>query len=145
LGSLLADLLMNKWLMSLTNPLTEQQILTDSIRAMAWLKFLMIGLIILFVSTSSIGDSQSSESSSSGNFSSFSSLWYVKIGSQIIIIMLIGIFIPHMGVLFSWIKASINRLRDRSWTPSLEKCSSSKETKLELQSEWEELYTGPEF
>jgi hypothetical protein len=88
---------------------------------MAWLKFLMIGLIILFVSTISIGDSQSQQGSS-GNFSSFSSLWYVKIGSQIVIIMLIGILVPHVGVLVHWMKASISRLRDRGWTSSLEKC-----------------------
>lgn len=50
-----------------------------------------------------------------------------------------------MGVLADWFKASINRLRDRAWTSSLQKCSTKKETKLELQSEWEELYTGPEF
>ena len=59
--------------------------------------------------------------------------------------MLIGIFIPHVSVLWNWMRASIERLRDRAWTSSLEKCSSKRETRLELQSEWEELYIGPEF
>tara|TARA_B110000285_G_C14804771_1_gene459165 strand:+ start:256 stop:477 length:222 start_codon:yes stop_codon:yes gene_type:complete len=66
-------------------------------------------------------------------------MWYIDVGTQIIFAMILEISAPHLIPLLQLMYLGIARLYDRSCS-----CDKRKSKKL-LQSEYEELYIGPEF
>ena len=66
-------------------------------------------------------------------------MWYIDVGTQIILAMILEISGPHIipGIQFIYIHS--RRLIDRGCT-----CDKKKSKQL-LQIEYEDLYTGPEF
>ena len=74
-----------------------------------------------------------------GEYEDFSSMWYVDVGYQLILQMLIAIAEPHMIPLAQIIYFNTKRCWDRGCT-----CDKTKSRKL-LQKDYEVLYIGPEF
>lgn len=66
-------------------------------------------------------------------------MWYIDVGTQIILAMILEVGAPHIIPISMLIFYSFSRFRDRGFT-----CDKRKSKKY-LQSEYEELYTGPEF
>lgn len=66
-------------------------------------------------------------------------MWYIDVGTQIILAMILEVGAPHILPISHLIYYSFKRAWDRSCT-----CDRKKSKKY-LQSEYEELYTGPEF
>lgn len=74
-----------------------------------------------------------------GDYEEFSPLWFVDFGSLIIQTLVIEIFILHCVPLAQKIFLSCRRCCDRSCT-----CD-KRRSKMLIQSDYEKLYTGPEF
>lgn len=74
-----------------------------------------------------------------GDYEDLSSMWYIDVGTQIILAMILEIGAPHILPMSQVCYYGILRLWDRSCG-----CDRRKSKKY-LQSDYEELYTGPEF
>jgi hypothetical protein len=74
-----------------------------------------------------------------GEYEDFSSMWYVDVGYQLILQMLIAIAEPHMIPLAQIIYYNSRRCWDRRCS-----CDKQKSRKL-LQKDYEDMYVGPEF
>lgn len=66
-------------------------------------------------------------------------MWYIEVGTQIIIAMIFEISAPHVIPMCQLVYYGTRRLWDRSCS-----CDKKKSRKV-LQSDYEELYIGPEF
>ena len=74
-----------------------------------------------------------------GSYEDFSSMWYIDVGTQILIAMILEMGAPHAVPVMQYIWTNITRCHDRG-------CSFNKtRSKKLLQQEYEELYIGPEF
>ena len=58
-----------------------------------------------------------------GPFDEFNMRWYLVVGTPIVMVVAIQIFVPHIGLIFSSIKSCYKRCRDR-------KCSCNKRVTL---------------
>jgi len=67
-------------------------------------------------------------------------MWYIDVGTQIILAMILEILAPHLIPFLQLIYLGCTRHYDRGCNS----CNKRKSKKL-LQSEYEELYIGPEF
>ena len=65
--------------------------------------------------------------------------WYTVIGSPIILTILFQIITPHLGVVVAYLGKGVVRCYDRNCTWN------ERKTKQVIQSDYEDLYTGPEF
>lgn len=74
-----------------------------------------------------------------GDYEDISSMWYIDVGTQIILAMILEVGAPHILPMSQVCYYSVLRLWDRSCG-----CDRRKSKKY-LQSDYEELYTGPEF
>jgi hypothetical protein len=74
-----------------------------------------------------------------GAFDEFNARWYLQIGSPLIMTIVFQILTPHFGMLIHALWMGSIRCADR-------RCSLNKAvTKRVIQSDYEDLYTGPEF
>lgn len=74
-----------------------------------------------------------------GTYEDLSSMWYLDVGTQIILAMILEIGAPHGVPLMQYMHVSMRRCWDRN-------CSFDKSrSKKLLQQEYEDLYVGPEF
>jgi hypothetical protein len=74
-----------------------------------------------------------------GVFDEFDDQWYLRIGSSIIFAQAAMVFFPHIFTILESMHLCCRRCIDRS-------CSfNTKKTHKIIQSEYEDLYTGPEF
>mmetsp|Transcript_24367 Transcript_24367/g.37752 ORF Transcript_24367/g.37752 Transcript_24367/m.37752 type:complete len:257 (-) Transcript_24367:800-1570(-) len=113
--------------------------LNKRIRAISWIQFINIGIILFVISISlEMKDRNILPSIFSGSFTEISSLWYLEMGYQIMVAMTIEILQPHFIPVCMLIWHFIKRQRDRGWS-----CSRTS-TKKKFDDQVE-LYTGPEF
>lgn len=74
-----------------------------------------------------------------GPFDEFNERWYFIVGPSFVLIAVSQLFLPHMGPFMSWFLLFLRRCHDRKYS-----CS-RRNTRKVIQSEYEDLYTGPEF
>lgn len=74
-----------------------------------------------------------------GPFEELNVRWYLAIGVPIVMAIFLQIFIPHFGLIVLSLKMFILRCWDRKCTLNARK------TRKITQTEYEDLYTGPEF
>jgi len=74
-----------------------------------------------------------------GPFDEFNSDWFLRVGTALIYAQLAMLFFPHIFTVIQSIGLFCMRCYDRSFT------FNDKTTRKIIQSEYEELYTGPEF
>jgi len=107
-------------------------------------QFLNTGIVLLVVFNSFVYDKRYIElhmkdSFFMGPFDEFDSDWFLRIGTALLYAQLAMLFFPHIFTILQSIGLSCVRCFDRS-------CSfNDKQTKKIIQSEYEDLYTGPEF
>ena len=74
-----------------------------------------------------------------GDYEDISSMWYIDVGTQIILAMILEVGAPHLLPVSYLTFYKVSRCWDRG-------CGWDKrKSKKYLQSDYEELYTGPEF
>ena len=74
-----------------------------------------------------------------GPFDEFNFRWYMIVGSPIALAIIIQILTPHVGLFVKFFCVSMLRWYDRGFT------SNMRSTKQAVQSDYENLYTGPKF
>lgn len=74
-----------------------------------------------------------------GNFDNFNVRWYLAVGTPLVMTVTLQLFFPHIDLILLWLYKASFRCWDRSCT-----CRAVR-TKQFTQSEYEDLYTGPEF
>jgi len=113
---------------------------TNAIRAISWIQFINLGLILFVINFSlKIGHLVFPEGLFQGSYEDITSMWYVQVGTQIILTVSIEIMAPHFVPLSKFFFISVRRCWDRSCT------FDKRRSRKLLQVEYEELYTGPEF
>ena len=125
----------------MTRPVNEQKIMNNAIRAISWIQFINLGLVLLMLNISIKGFKKLKLPAGilQGDFDDISAGWYLDVGTQILFNMLLEIGAPHAIPFLQLAYFGIRRCLDRGCT-----CDQKKSKKL-LQSEYEELYIGPEF
>lgn len=107
-------------------------------------QFLNTGILILVVFNSFVYSGRSIELSMQQNmlmgpFDEFDSEWFIRIGSALVYSQLAMLFFPHIFTILQSLRLFMVRCFDRSLS------FNDKQTKKIIQSEYEDLYTGPEF
>jgi hypothetical protein len=75
----------------------------------------------------------------SGPFDEFNVRWYLVVGVPIVMSIGVQILFPHIGLLWSWSTKGFKRCLDRSCLLN------PRRTRQIIQSDYEDLYTGPKF
>ena len=125
----------------LTRPVNKQTIISDAVRTSSWIQFINLGLVLLVINLKVKLSSNLKLPAGifNGAYEDFSSMWYIDVGTQIMLSMLLEICAPHSVPLVRLAYYEIRRCWDRSCT-----CDKRKSKKL-IQQDYEDLYTGPEF
>lgn len=110
-------------------------------RAISWIQFINLGLVLLIIGMNvKIGKIKWAPTGFlQGDYEDISSMWYIDVGTQIILAMILEIGAPHFIPFCYLAYYGVRRAWDRGCT-----CDKRKSKKY-LQSDYEELYTGPEF
>lgn len=74
-----------------------------------------------------------------GPFDEFDERWFTIIGCPIGLIIVFQLFTPHIPLFVKYLHVAIRRCHDRRWSLN------ARETRKTVQSEYEDLYTGPKF
>lgn len=127
---------------AMTRPINEQRILFNAIKAISWVQFINLGCVLLMINVSiTIADGAFALPGGllQGDYEDFTCMWYVNVGTQIILAMVLEVGAPHF--LPAW-QRTLYGCR-RSWDRGCS-CDRRRSKKL-IQSDYEELYIGPEF
>ena len=74
-----------------------------------------------------------------GPFQEFNQRWYLVLGAPITLTIILQILTPHLDIVVQFLFQFTQRCLDRG-------CGcNSKSTKKVVQSDYEDLYTGPEY
>jgi len=66
----------------LTRPVNEQLIITKAIRAISWIQFINLGLILFVINMSlKLGEVMMPDGVFQGNYDDITSMWYVDVGT----------------------------------------------------------------
>ena len=125
-----------------TRPVNETKNIIANITGISAIQFINLGLILVFVSIDfklDILGITNPPGILQGKFMDFTSGWYNKVGSQIVMTMIIEIVAPHGLPLVLIIYYGIVRCYDRGCTRDKRK------TKQLIQYNYEQIYIGPEF
>lgn len=107
-------------------------------------QYVNTALIVLLAHNSFLWDNETRAEYSKANvlvgvFDEFDDQWYLRIGSSIIFAQAAMVFFPHIFTILESMQLCCKRCVDR-------RCSfNTKKTRKIIQSEYEDLYTGPEF
>mmetsp|Transcript_511 Transcript_511/g.521 ORF Transcript_511/g.521 Transcript_511/m.521 type:complete len:488 (-) Transcript_511:930-2393(-) len=138
-GNVIVELLIQKG-SKLTRPVNQQQIITKAVRAISWIQLINLGLILFVINMSlKLGKIIFPDGILQGDYEDINSMWYLDVGTQIIISMVLEILAPHFVPFILFIIYKSRRCLDRG-------CSlDDRRSKKLLQQEYEDLYIGPEF
>jgi hypothetical protein len=102
----------------LTRPVNEQKIMFNSIRAISWIQFINLGLVLLMINLRMdiLQGIKIPAGLLSGAYEDFSSMWYIDVGTQILFAMLLEIGAPHCVPLMWLTYYEVRRLWDRGCT-----------------------------
>jgi hypothetical protein len=125
----------------LTRPGNHTSILKDTIVGISWIQFINLGsvLIIISMKVHLPKNVHLPHGFFDGKYNELDSNWYVNVGTIIIQTLIIEIGIPHITPILQLVGYSIWRCQNRSWS-----CD-KRRSKYILQSDYENIYTGPEF
>jgi hypothetical protein len=115
------------------------------------MQFINIAVVIILVNFN-IFDGSGEESKFiqeipvlNGDFKDFTVEWYFRIGATLCITLAINIFSPHFTKIMISVYRQCLRCKDRSWKYGYKLADDKINTRKELQSEIQNLYTGPQI
>ena len=79
----------------MTRPVNQQKILFNSVRAISWIQFINLGLVLFMINLSMKIVGHLPAGLLQGEYDDFSSMWYIDVGSQILLAMILEIGAPH--------------------------------------------------
>ena len=70
--------------------------MTKAVRAISWIQFINLGLIMLVIEMSIKASKSLPMGILQGDYKDFTTMWYIEVGTQIIIAMIFEILAPHV-------------------------------------------------
>jgi len=116
IGNVSVEILVQKG-SALTRPVNEQNVMKDCIKGISWIQFINLGLVLFMINISiklgkDVGDLPAGILQ--GKYDDISSMWYMDVGTQILLAMILEIGAPHSVPILMFVIHSIRRCWDRS-------------------------------
>ena len=130
IGNVLVEVLIS-FGSKLTRPFNQIKIITNAVRAISWIQFINLGLVLFVINAGASGDAMKKirhlmpSGMLHGDYEDINSMWYIDVGTQIIFAMLLEIIAPHIIPGFQLMIFSCRRWYDRKWT-----CDKNKSRRL---------------
>ena len=128
-----------------TRPINYTWNVIDGMKGISKIQFINLGLVLLIISlnielqSTAFKFVKNPTGFLQGQHADFSSAWFLDTGHQIVLFMVLEIAIPHLLPLLQIIYYRCRKVHDRGC------CKDSRISKKFFQSDYEDLYVGPEF